>query len=439
MSNFYKSLPYWLQNVLVTGYGYKQSRIRYHTRLPSDYFASQKELSSTESNECRNEALKSLLTYAVRHVPFYRKLYQGNKFSIDKIVASDLPNILPVINKKIVRDNLESFISDEYRKKDLLAHHTSGTTGSPGTYFCTKQERAVNFDQFRSILLKNGCDYRDKSATFAGRMVGGNKQHQIGNIDCYNKTLYLSSYGINSRTVAHYINWLNRYQPKYIDSYPSSLYSLVVLAKEAGVKLNFSPQFIVTSSETLSPEHRLVIADFFDTKLIDHYGSTEMVFNCWSDGSDYYHFDETYVPEFLNRTGDVAELVATPLFLKAMPLIRYTTGDKVVVSRDGHITEFIGRMDDVLITPSGNRIGRLDPIFKGLAGIREAQIEQVAKDSVVIRVVKGVGFNLAEELRLIENLSARLNNEMAVNVEYIESIKRTSNGKFKAVIGLKPS
>jgi phenylacetate-CoA ligase len=92
-----------------------------------------------------------------------------------------------------------------------------------------------------------------------------------------------------------------------------------------------------------------------------------------------------------------------------------------------------GRSDDVILTPDGRRIGRLDPVFKGKIPVRESQVIQEALDFIRILVVPAREFNTRHEQDLITALRERLGN-IRVEVERVREIPRSSNGKFRAVI-----
>ena len=131
-------------------------------------------------------------------------------------------------------------------------------------------------------------------------------------------------------------------------------------------------------------------------------------------------------------------LITTGLLNFAMPLLRYEIGD-CVVSRDAtnpYIFEHIdGRMDDVIITPEGRRIGRIDPAFKGIAGVNLAQVVQEEIDKIVVKLVlnKEKKHLFCEEL-LIKNLKERTSSFIQIEVVYEEAIEKGHNGKFKSVI-----
>jgi len=441
MNKIFARLPYGIQNLAISLYGYRQSKIRYGSSvdgLYSNYFSVKHSLSSEEVDAIQVNALRRLIHSSVKNVPYYERIYSKDKFDVDQFLPSDLPNAFPVINKEIVRDNHDLFVSSEYSKNNLITLHTSGSTGSPSTFHCTKSERSINYLFFRKILQFFNADFNSRSATFAGRMVGGLRDSQIGNFDYANRTLYLSSYRIGRETVGFYIEKLNNFKPVYIDSYPSSLVSLITLAKEFELPISFKPNFVLVSSETLSEDHRRLIEGFFGAPVVDQYGSTEMVASFWRGDNEQYTVDPLYcIPEFLSSKNGNVELVSTGLFVNSMPLIRYATGDEVAVDEFGSIVQVIGREDDVIETPSGNRVGRLDPAFKGLAGINASQIIQVSPSSVDVYIETGFGFE-KQSLGLLENnLIERIGSEMTITIKIVERIKRTTNGKFKSVVGLK--
>ena len=92
-----------------------------------------------------------------------------------------------------------------------------------------------------------------------------------------------------------------------------------------------------------------------------------------------------------------------------------------------------GRIDDVLITRDGRRIGRLDPVFKGTRGIVEAQIIQDDYDKFRVRVVPSKAYKEDDGREIRASLLERVGDGSVV-IELVDSIERTSGGKFMAVV-----
>jgi phenylacetate-CoA ligase len=126
-----------------------------------------------------------------------------------------------------------------------------------------------------------------------------------------------------------------------------------------------------------------------------------------------------------------------------MPLIRYHTGDRGAVVKDGTrcgcgrampiLTSVEGRTDDILYTSDGRWVGRLDPAFKSQYPIREAQVIQESIDRLRFRYVPAEGFDEGTGRSIVSRLQARMG-PVHVTLEPVQQIPREPNGKFRAVI-----
>jgi phenylacetate-CoA ligase len=92
-----------------------------------------------------------------------------------------------------------------------------------------------------------------------------------------------------------------------------------------------------------------------------------------------------------------------------------------------------GRIDEVVYTSDGRRIGRLDPVFKAQLPVREAQIIQERLDLVRVRYTPDPEFNNDAARSIIDRLRARMGN-VEVALEPVSEIPRGASGKFRAVI-----
>jgi len=142
--------------------------------------------------------------------------------------------------------------------------------------------------------------------------------------------------------------------------------------------------------------------------------------------------------------GMPGEAVCTGFVNRAMPLLRYRLGDRVVMQEGpcgcGRpfplVAEILGRADDVLMTGAGVPLGRLDPVFKPLTGIRATQIVQPAPDRLVLRLVVDDTFSATDRDSLLYELRKRTGSEMRIDFEFVDAIPKETNGKFRAVINL---
>jgi phenylacetate-CoA ligase len=125
-----------------------------------------------------------------------------------------------------------------------------------------------------------------------------------------------------------------------------------------------------------------------------------------------------------------------------MPFIRYATGDLATRGEDRcpcgrafpALAAIVGRLDDVVVTPDGREIGRLDPVFKGSSGLMEARIVQDRADHLRIEAVVTDGWSAAEEARLRSELAHRVGAGMTVDVVTVRRIERGPGGKLRGVV-----
>ena len=78
---------------------------------------------------------------------------------------------------------------------------------------------------------------------------------------------------------------------------------------------------------------------------------------------------------------------------------------------------------------------RLPP---ALAQIREAQIFQEIPGEIRLRVVKGNGYALAHEQRLLYETRMLVGSRTIVQIDYVERLPRSSSGKLRGVVSTIP-
>jgi phenylacetate-CoA ligase len=259
--------------------------------------------------------------------------------------------------------------------------------------------------------------------------------------------LMMSSYHLSPQTVDAYLDRLRSFQPDLIDSYPSSIEPLARRLLALGTQ-DVRPRAIVTSSETLFAPTRERIQRAFGCPVFDYYGGGEMAaFITQCDSGSYHVNPEFGIVEILRdgepvAPGETGEIVATGFINPVMPLIRYVTGDLAVRGegscRCGRafpvIQRIEGRVDDVVITPEGRHVGRLDPIFKSAVSIAEARVVQDANDHIRLEVVPAHGYSAAGESLLVDELQRRLGPTMRVDVVQVATIPRERSGKLRMVV-----
>ena len=442
----YYAMPVWAQNALLTAYGLRLRRLRYgadNQRILRELLESQW-ASPEEIGKSRLAALNALLRHASTNVPFYGS--SGLPSHVDDVAQLAQ---LPLVRKTDLLREGRSFV-DTTAGKNMQEIHTGGTTGTPLVIYCNRAALQRNYAFFERLKAWAGIRPGSRTAVFAGRTLvpPGQTRPPYWRRNRAANALMLSSYHVSPETAPEYLNALRAFRPELIDSYPSSIEFIARSALRLGVT-DIRPRAVITSSETLSLAVREVIERAFGCKVFDHYGSAEMAaFVSQCDAGSYHVNPEFGIVEVVKddgtpaRAGETGQIVATGFINPVMPLIRYATGDQAVQGSDACtcgrafpvLARIEGRVDDVIITPDGRRIGRLDPIFKGNASIREARIVQDAADHVRLEVVPEVDFSPEQEVSLAADLSRRLGPTMRVDVVRVASVPRAASGKLRMVV-----
>jgi phenylacetate-CoA ligase len=452
IEKLYFNSPVLLQNILTSIYGYKLYRERYsgnHDTYLAQIMASQFN-SEEEMRKHVEKKFMMLFQHAVRHVPYYRNLVQTGKIKIDDIRGiSDLGQ-LPIIKKEQIRVNPDIFLADSVRRNDLITINTSGTTGKTLKIYVDKDSRKLGYSFFSRLKIWAGIDSKRPNVTFAGRTIipPGVNHPPFWRSNIITNNYLFSSYHLSPENLIYYVGQLKKIQPHFIDSYPSSIYMIARYMRENNISGVF-PKAIITSSETLLDYQRKIIEETFNCPVFDQYGAAEqVVFISQCEKGTYHVHPEFGIVEFLREdgsraaVGEVARLICTGFTNAAMPLIRYDIGDSGVLSdkkcscgRNFPVVEqIVGRTDDLIITRDGRRVGRLDPVFKGLQSIKEAQIVQEDYDKITLYIVPGNHFQSREVETVLWELEKRLGNQTKIRVEMVKEIEKTERGKFRSVV-----
>ncbi|OYV73099.1 MAG: hypothetical protein B7Z74_04485, partial [Deltaproteobacteria bacterium 21-66-5] len=438
----------WLQNALVSAYGLELRRRRYgpeHERTLRRLRASQWR-SGDELARAQLAALNGLLAEARLTVPFY-----AGRLPVSPLRSLDELRTIPILTKSDVRRAGLALVSGKYARRRLHVVHTGGTTGTPLPVYCTRTVLQRNYAFFARFREWVGVPAGARVATFAGRTVAPPDQMRppYWRRNWAANTLLCSSYHIAHDTVAAYVEALAQFAPMLIDSYPSSVEPIARFMRTHGLRAP-RPQAVITSSETLDPPVRRLVEHAFGCPVFDHYGAAEMAAFITQCRAGVYHVNPEFgIVEILRdgepvRPGEAGEIVATGFINPVMPLIRYATGDVAVRGAQGCscgrafpvVERLVGRTDDVLVTPEGRRIGRLDPIFKSVASLVETRIVQDAVDHVRVETVTDGELPAIEQATLMGELRNRLGPSVRIDVIRVPRIARTSSGKFRAVVNL---
>jgi phenylacetate-CoA ligase len=296
----------------------------------------------------------------------------------------------------------------------------------------------------------------DRIAIARGNVVVplGQKHPPFWRLNNRQNQLFLSSFHLSKETLPEYFDALKAFAPTIVDGYPSTLYLLAKYLRSRGE--TFPVRAATTSSETLYDFQREVIEERFACRVFDYYGAAERVLFA-SECSQHqgHHIAMEYglievvdVQGTPASRGSIGRLVGTSLHNKAMPLIRYVTNDMSAL-RETQCTcgrglelmdDVTTKAEDVVTLKDGRLISPsvLTHPFKPLDCIDGSQIVQTAPDAIVVKLVPGPAYTASHTRRLIGDLKERLGDGVRVDVEMVDRLETSANGKFKWVISHVP-
>jgi phenylacetate-CoA ligase len=454
----YARLPISLQNLFVSVKGLQFLYKRSHPELIQKRLKHLLETqwwSLEEFERYQTEQLQSFLSGAFEHVPYYRELSRSLGCSAQDFRSPADIRLLPVLEKSRLRGQELEFVDARYPLGKLSVGATSGTTGTPiRTYETTESmsERLAFVARLRTIAGISD-PINPRRAQFTGRAIVPTTQaenvHVYWRMNAPGKALLFSTTHISEVTAPAYAEALLKYEPELIDSYPSSLLILARLAKQQNLKLP-TPKAIIVSAETLLHDHRKEIEAAFQCKVYDQYASSEpscFWFDC--EHGNMHQSPEYGISEVLDAAGtqvgpmQEGEVVVTSFLNPAMPLIRYRVGDVATLGPEEacpcgrklpRVEKVEGRRDDILYVPERGYVGRMDPVFKGIENITEAQIIQESLDKIVVLLVPAPGYTPDIGAHLLENIRQKVGNRVNLELQQVQQIPRGPNGKFRSVI-----
>ena len=437
--DLYAKMPVWVQNLMCSIQGYRICKRRYN----KDFYSELERYENGYYNQAQ-ELVKML--DAAKKMDIYKPYLQDVNWQNLEQNPENVYEILsrfPIINKLDVKSNIKAYTNPNYDGK-IITMRTSGTTGGglifPYSVEMENRQWAVWWRYRRAL----GIQFDTWCGWLGGRMIIPltNQRPPFWRVNKPGKQIMYSPYHLSVKTVKYYYDDIKRRNIIWLHGYPSSISSLASMIAEISLPPVDSVRWITTGAENLLEHHINSIKRSFPNAMIrTHYGLAEGVANFSQDKAAVWHVDNDFCyVEFVTvnkNDPNVCRIIGTGFSNKVFPLVRYDTGDLAKVkwlNRKPEIVEIYGRQEDYIELPNGVRLGRLDHIFKEFVNIREAQIHQLRKDFIELRVVKDVNYTKKDEEQLLFEASARFGKDVKVKIDYCNAIERTKAGKVKFVV-----
>jgi phenylacetate-CoA ligase len=448
--SLYSRLPVPMQNAAISWEGRRIQRRRFGAAFQRTLAECQPRTfwNREQTEQYRDERLRQAVRRAAATTPYYRELFARLRLRPRDIRSLDDLRQLPILTKGEIQEQPQRFRAENVAPRDVLLHHTSGSTGAglqfPATRAAEREQWAVwwRYRGWHGIALNEACLY------FGGRSIVPLDQRKapFWRYNRPSRQILFSGYHLSPETAPAYLDEMRRSGVRWLHGYPSLVSLIAQYALASGVRLRLS--WITTGAESLLPHQARIIEDAFGVAPRQHYGMAEGVANISQCPDGKLHVDEDFsAVEFVPAADGVYRIVGSSFANPAFPLLRYDVGDLAVLSNDkcdcgrpGRVVrEIDGRKEDFVITKSGAMLGRLDHIFKDCTNVAEAQIRQSERGRMTIHVATTKRYGVDDERRLAEEVRKRVGDDVDFEIVRVERIERTSRGKLRLVVSTLPS
>jgi coenzyme F390 synthetase len=294
-----------------------------------------------------DERIHYTVKYANEHSPFYRKWLREHGIKPAEIHSHEELLELPIISGRKIRENQPPETTDfEFKsvnwKEVYTLHETSGTSGTPKTFFLTWEDWQRYAEKYARSFTSQGFGPGDRVVVCAsyGMNVGANTM-----------TLAAKEIGmtiIPEGKCTFPVRFIKNYKPTGI---VGSVFKLLRLARRMTAE-RISPsassvERLIVGGESFAEESRMYLAELWGCDVYNTYGSTEgtMCGECTNLSGlhipeDLVHLDvyDPVMGDFV-RDGECGRVVLTTLLPVGGKcgtlLLNYDTDDTtVVISRD---------------------------------------------------------------------------------------------------------
>lgn len=379
------------------------------------------------------------LQFSYENIPYYQKVFDEYDFKIKDFKSLDDMKLVPSLTKEIIQNEISSLVTGKVDKPVVI--HTGGSTFTPTTFYVPlNTSRAKEKAYTAYIFSKLGYKNRDKVLVLRDFNTSDEVHEKFWVYEHVNNYLWLSSNHINVLYVERMLKEINKFKPKFIYAYPSELIFFINACHRIGIDKIQDIKGVFLSSEMVYVNQIDKIKSFFNCDVLTHYGHSERVSVGFRLNYESYHFLNAYG---LTRIVE-NEIVSTSFDNFVMPFINYKTKDYVsgkydflnendivmnIESIEGRLQEFLVTKNGTLLSVTSIGIGHFD----GYKYVDAAQYYQEKLGHLTINI-ESKHPEKVNTKKIIKQLEEFVNYEISFDVKFMESIQKTSRGKWKYCI-----
>lgn len=388
--------------------------------------------------------LIKIINYAVNNVEYYRNRYKPVK-SIQEFTEN-----WGFIDKDIVMNHWDQFISKDINLKKYVKGTTGGTSGKPLQLIIPKNRYVFELATMHTLWQTTGWNYHARGVIRNHRLPK-NKTYIINPIT---KEYIFDGFRTDDEYYLAIYNTLKDKKIQYVHAYPSSAYQFCVFIKNNKLDPGIIKAFL-SGSESVFDFQVELIEKQLGIRFYNWYGHSEkLVLGGYCQHSRHFHIEPTYgFFELIDENGNsvttpgkVGEIVGTTLHNFGMPLIRYRTGD--YAEYVGNFCPLCNRQLPIIKNIkgrwSGEKIFNKDGTFVTTTAlnlhsnlysvINGIQYVQSEKGKLEVLIIKSSEYTDNHEKELLHHFKSKLNDDSEVVIRYVDHLIKQPNGKFLLLI-----
>ena len=344
----------------------------------------------------RRQAVGAMLFHAAAHSPYYRDQEWAGRLRAGGSVRF---REIPITAKSLVRTQISLFYSSFVPPEDgaVIEKPTSGSTGEPMLIRKTPHQYQANDRE--TDRLQRGWGFSGHSRIV--QITRPSDDHPIGTVESRDLPGGRHSWDLYNSEARAAFELLRATSASLAVGPPSVLWAALERAAEVSQALPL--QLILTITEVVPDELRELVLQIPGCRLVDVYACVEaglIAVQCPSCGA-YHPADRHLIVEVVADDGRPAEreqmgrIVVTPFFNRAMPLIRYETGDYAIMAEANNcrrspisIRRIVGRELNLFKLSDGRRVlPRLAHRAAHQLGLRRFKLVQTSLSDVELQYI----------------------------------------------------
>lgn len=395
-----------------------------------------------------NVLLRSAFDHSPWHADRLRAAGLDAAVRAGEVTLADLAR-LPTMDKRDARENVERLVWRGV-PGGVYKYTTGGSSGEPLIFYFGRERQAADAAGRLRARRWWGVEPGDREVYLWGAPVELNKTDRIKTLrDRLVNQLLLNAFEMSPARMDDYLQAIERWNPKAIYGYASSLALLAAHAESRGTKPKLPALRVVSSTgEPLFPHQRELIEHVFGVPVSVEYGARDAgLMALESPDGVLLQMSETHIVEVLDAAGNPAEegeAVITSLVSQAQPFIRYRTGDFVRLSGRADpggrglavLDTVVGRQTDFIVAPDGRIMHALAVIYvlRAVPGVAQFKLIQHALDRIEVLVVPDTRWSDAARDAVLQGLQARLGESVQFDLKLQDTIAPEKSGKHRYVV-----